>query len=389
MRMPAQPFTTKEMLARLVAFDTTSRESNLGLIDFVREYLAGHGVASRLFFNETQTKANLYATIGPDAPGGVVLSGHTDTVPADGQNWRSDPFTLEERQGRLYARGAADMKGFIASALALVPEFVAAVTRTPLHLAFSYDEEVGCTGVHSMVRHIAAHLPRPKAVIVGEPTMMQAVNSHKGIRTYTTEVTGLEAHSSLPHMGVNAIDVAVRLINYLHVLRAGMQRKGDASGRFDPPYTSIHVGVIEGGTALNIVPRRCRFQWEIRPLPGQDPDEIAALFTAYALNEVLPEIRAVSEQADITVRRRADVPPLAPLDASPAEALITALSGSNDLLAVSYTTEAGIFQEAGIPAVICGPGSIDQAHKPDEFIALTELAACDAFLRRLLKTLAG
>ena len=385
--MRGEIYRTREMLARLVAFDTTSRESNLALIDFIREYLAGHGIASRLFFNETQTKANLYATIGPEAPGGVVLSGHTDVVPVDGQSWRSDPFTLEEREGRLYGRGAADMKGFIASTLALVPEFVAGVTRTPLHLAFSYDEEVGCAGVHSMVRHIAGHLPRPRAVIVGEPTLMQAVNSHKGIRTYTTEVTGLEAHSSLPHLGVNAIDVAVRLINYLHALRSEMHRQGDASGRFDPPYTSIHVGVIEGGTALNIVPRRCRFQWEIRPLPGQDPDEIAARFRAYAHDDVLPEIRAVSEQADIVIRQRADVPPLAPLEGSPAEALITALSGSNELLAVSYTTEAGIFQDAGIPAVICGPGSIDQAHKPDEFIGLPELAACDAFLRRLLQSL--
>jgi len=387
--MSGQNFSTPEMLAHLVGFDTTSRESNLALIGFVQNYLEGHGVPSTLIHNEAGTKANLYATIGRhNVVGGIVLSGHTDVVPADGQAWAGDPFALREQDGRLYGRGTADMKGFIASALALVPEFVAGLGRTPLHLALSYDEEVGCLGVHSMVRHIAAHLPRPKAVIVGEPTMMRVVNSHKGIRTFTTEVTGLEAHSSTPHLGVNAIDVAVQLINYLHMLRGEMQARGDASGRFDPPYSSIHVGVIEGGTALNIVPRRCRFQWEIRPLPGQEPDEIAARFNAYAMNEVLPPLRAISQQADIRTRQRADVPPLAPQNGSPAEALVTALRGSNAPQAVSYTTEAGIFQEAGIPAVLCGPGSIDQAHKPDEFIALSELAACDAFLRQLLAAIA-
>lgn len=387
--MTGQITSTQNMLAHLVGFDTTSRESNLALIDFVRLYLEGHGIAATLIHNDAATKANLYATIGPrDAPGGIVLSGHTDVVPVDGQNWTRDPFALREQDGRLYGRGTADMKGFIASALALVPEFTAGIGRTPLHLAFSYDEEVGCLGVHSMVRHIAAHLPRPKAVIVGEPTGMRVVNSHKGIRTFTTEVIGQEAHSSTPHLGVNAIDAAVRLINFLGEMRREMQQRGDASGRFDPPYTSIHVGVIEGGTALNIIPRRCRFQWEIRPLPGQDPDEIAARFHAYALNEVLPGLRAVSKQADIIIKQRADVPPLAPQDGSPAEALVTALRGANILHAVSYTTEAGIFQDAGIPAVVCGPGHIDQAHKPDEFIAQSELAACDAFLRQLLKAIA-
>lgn len=387
--MTGEIFSTQNMLSRLVGFDTTSRESNLALIGFVQNYLEGHGIASTLIHNDAGTKANLYATIGQqNVAGGIVLSGHTDVVPVDGQAWAGDPFQVREQDGRLYGRGTADMKGFIASALARVPEFVAGVGHTPLHLALSYDEEVGCLGVHAMVRHIAAHLPRPKAVIVGEPTMMRVVNSHKGIRTFTTEVTGLEAHSSTPHLGVNAIDVAVQLINFLHTLRGEMQARGDASGRFDPPYTSIHVGVIEGGTALNILPRRCRFQWEIRPLPGQDPDEIAARFNAYAMETMLPPLRAISQQVDIVTRQRADVPPLAPQNGSPAEALVTALRGSNALHAVSYTTEAGIFQDAGIPAVLCGPGSIDQAHKPDEFIALSELAACDAFLRQLLAAIA-
>ncbi|MSP41964.1 MAG: acetylornithine deacetylase [Alphaproteobacteria bacterium] len=387
--MPGTIISTRNMLERLVAFDTTSRESNLALIEYVRDYLDGHGVASTLIHNDARTKANLYATIGPrDAPGGIVLSGHTDVVPVDGQDWRSPPFEMREEGGRLYGRGTADMKGFIASALSLTPEFVAGIGRTPLHLAFSYDEEIGCLGVHSMVRHIAAHLPAPKAVIVGEPTMMRVVNSHKGIRTFTTEIIGVEAHSSTPHLGVNAIDAAVQLINFLHAMRTEMQHQGDASGRFDPPYTSIHVGTIEGGTALNIIPRRCRFQWEIRPLPDQDPDALAARFTAYAMQTVLPGLRAISPQANIIIRQRADVPPLAPREGSPAEALVTALRGSNILHAVSYTTEAGIFQDAGIPAVVCGPGDIEQAHKPDEFVAVAELNACDGFLRQLLVAIA-
>lgn len=377
------------MLERLVAFDTTSRESNLALIEFVSDYLDGHGIKSTLIHNEAKTKANLYATIGPqDAPGGIVLSGHTDVVPVDGQDWKADPFRMREEGGRLYGRGTADMKGFIASALALAPEFAAGVGRTPLHLAFSYDEEVGCLGVHSMVRHIAANLPAPKAVIVGEPTMMRVVNSHKGICTFTTEIIGHEAHSSTPHLGVNAIDAAVRLINFLHGMRTELQQRGDASGRFDPPYSSIHVGVIEGGTALNILPRRCRFQWEIRPLPGQDPAEISARFTDYAMQIVLPGLRAIAPHTDIIIKQRAGVPPLAPQDGSPAEALAARLRGTNAAHAVSYTTEAGIFQDAGIAAVVCGPGDIEQAHKPDEFVALSELAACDGFLRQLLAAIA-
>ncbi len=245
--MSGQKYSTSEMLSHLVGFDTTSRESNLALIGFVREYLEGHGVRSALFHNEAGTKANLYATIGPrDVAGGIVLSGHTDVVPADGQAWAGDPFELREQDGRLYGRGTADMKGFIASALALVPEFVAGVGRTPLHLAFSYDEEVGCLGVHSMVRHIAAHLPRPKAVIVGEPTMMQVVNSHKGIRTFTTEVIGLEAHSSTPHLGVNAIDVAVQMINFLHRLREEMHQRGDACGALIRPIPAFMWASLRG-----------------------------------------------------------------------------------------------------------------------------------------------
>lgn len=382
--MTGQQFSTTEMLARLVAFDTTSRNSNLALIEFVRDYLAGHDVAVELIHNEAKTKANLYATIGPQArPGGIVLSGHTDVVPVDGQDWSSDPFTLDARKGRLYGRGTADMKGFIASALAHVPQFVAARAETPVHLALSYDEEIGCVGVHGMVAHIRTHLPRPKLVLVGEPTEMKLVNAHKGIRSFVTEVTGSEAHSSNTHLGVNAVEVAAKLIGFLGELRDEMQACGDASGRFDPPYTSVHVGVIRGGTALNIIPRHCRFHWEFRALPDQDEDAIIERFNQFAREEVLPPLRDVAAEADIQTIPQAAVPPLVPLSDCPAEALVRALTGDNAPLAVSYGTEAGIFQHADIPAVICGPGSIEQAHRPDEFIAVDQLDACDRFLTKL------
>ncbi|HAD25613.1 MAG TPA: acetylornithine deacetylase [Alphaproteobacteria bacterium] len=382
--MTGQTFSTIEMLTRLVAFDTTSRNSNLALIAFVRDYLAGHGVAVTLIHNEAKTKANLYATIGPqDKPGGIVLSGHTDVVPVDGQDWTGDPFTVEARDGRLFGRGTADMKGFIAAALAHVPQFVAARAETPIHLALSYDEEIGCVGVHGMVAHIGAHLPRPRLVLVGEPTGMKLVNAHKGIRSFVTQVTGSEAHSSNVHLGVNAVEVAARLIGFLGELRDEMRVRGDASGRFDPPYTSIHVGVIRGGTALNIIPRECRFHWEFRALPDQDEEAIIDRFNHFAREVVLPPLREISAEADIVTTPQAAVPPLVPLDDCPAEALVRALTGDNAPLAVAYGTEAGIFQRADIPAVICGPGSIDQAHKPDEFIALAELDACDRFLTKL------
>ena len=382
--MSGQQFSTTEMLARLVAFDTTSRNSNLALIEFVGDYLAGHGVAVELIHNEDKTKANLYATIGPvDKPGGIVLSGHSDVVPVDGQDWSSEPFALDARGGRLYGRGTADMKGFIAAALAHVPEFVAARTQTPVHLALSYDEEIGCVGVHGMVDHIRAHLPQPKLVLVGEPTEMKLVNAHKGIRSFVTEVTGSEAHSSNTHLGVNAVEVAARLIGFLGQLRDEMQRRGDASGRFDPPYTSVHVGVIRGGTALNIIPRQCRFHWEFRALPDQDEEEIIDRFNRFAREEVLPPLREVAVDTDIQTIAQAAVPPLVPLDDCPAEALVRALTGDNAPLAVAYGTEAGIFQRADVPAVICGPGSIEQAHKPDEFVTVAQLDACDRFLSRL------
>lgn len=377
-------YTPREMIERLVAFDTTSRLSNLELIDFVVDYLKGHGIKSQLVPNEDGTKANLYATLGPDGPGGVALSGHTDVVPVDGQPWTSDPFKVEERDGRLYGRGTSDMKSFFAIALALVPEFLKRGMKRPLHFALSYDEEVGCIGVRPMIAEIAKSLPKPDLVIIGEPTDMKVVNAHKGIRSFRTTVTGREAHSSQTDKGVNAVMTAAELIVFIGQMAEDMKRRGDATGRFDPPYTTTQASVIEGGTALNILARECTFQWEYRFLPGTDEDEIYHRFLHHARDEVLPKLQRIAPEADIVTTPRSRVPPLTPQHDCAAEALAHQLTGRNASEAVSYGTEAGLFQEAGIPAVVCGPGSILQAHKPDEFIELSQVELCTTFMRRLM-----
>lgn len=376
-------FTPRELIERLVAFDTTSRNSNLALIDFVANYLDTWGVAPHLIHNEDRTKANLYATIGPDVAGGVVLSGHTDVVPVDGQPWTSDPWTVVERDGRLYGRGVADMKSFVALCLASAPDFVGRRAGRPIHFAFSHDEEVGCIGVRSLIAGFGARFPKPALCIVGEPTEMRVVNAHKGIRSFRTEITGREAHSSQTDKGVNAVMVAAELIMKLKSLGDEMIARGDPSGRFDPPYTTVQSSVIEGGTALNILARACVFQWEYRFIPGTDEFELFHRFQDYVASEVLPRLRRVAPEADIQTVVRSRVPPLRPAPDCPAETLAKRLAGRNAADAVSYGTEAGLFQEAHIPTVICGPGSIQQAHKPDEWIALDQIALGAAFMDRL------
>jgi acetylornithine deacetylase len=372
------------MLARLVAFDTTSRDGNIPLIDFVEAYLAGWGITSLRVDFEAGKKTNLYATIGPDIAGGIVLSGHTDVVPVDGQAWSTDPFEMVEKDGKLHGRGTCDMKGFLATALALVPDFRAAKLKAPIHLALSCDEEVGCIGVRPLVAYMKEHLPRPKAVIVGEPTLMKVVNAHKGAHTFSTEVLGHEAHSSYTHLGVNAILVAGELLTEIGRLATEMRDRGDPSGRFTPPYTTVHVGLIEGGTAKNIIPRRCSFKWETRLLPGADPEEVPQRFNRFA-RRLEPQMKAVAEDTGIRTDRTNIVPGLRPEENSPAEHLALRLAEANGTEAVSYCTEAGLFQEIGIPSIICGPGSIEQAHKPDEFIAISEMQKCEAFMRRLIR----
>ena len=372
------------MLAELVRFDTTSRDGNIPLIEFVESYLDNWEIPHFRVDYEAGKKTNLFATIGPGIAGGIVLSGHTDVVPVDGQTWASNPFELSERDGRLYGRGTCDMKGFIAVALALVPKFKAANLKIPIHLALSCDEEVGCKGVRPLVAHIRDHMKKPRAVIVGEPTSMRVVNAHKAALTFSTEVTGHEAHSSLTDQGVNAIMVAGELLGEISRIREDLTARGDPSHRFNPPYSTIHVGVIEGGTAKNIVPRRCSFQWETRLLPLADPAEVPARFEKFAAS-LEPEMKKIARDAGINNKQTNVVPGLEPEVNSPAEHLALHLAGANGTHAVSYCTEAGLFQQIGIPAIICGPGSIEQAHKPDEYIDISEMQKCEVFMKRLLE----
>ncbi len=381
----------KDMLAKLVGFDTTSRNSNLRLIDFVEDYLAGFGIASRRVFSDEKDKANLFATIGPaDAAGGVVLSGHTDVVPVDGQDWHTDPFDLAEAGGRLWGRGTCDMKGFIAVALALVPEFGALDLKRPIHLAFSYDEEVGCLGAPRLIEAMTASLPPCHAVIVGEPTDMKAVGAHRGIAAYETVVTGRPAHSSQPQEGVNAIEAAARLIGYLTARQTEMRdNPSPIEAEFSPPFATVNVGMIEGGTATNIIAERCSFRWGVRSATGGAGEELRAGLGAFASDEVLPAMRAVAPEADVQTSLAAGTPPLVMDGGSAAAELVRTLTGQNELGSVAFAAEAGQFAEAGIPAVIMGPGSILQAHKADEFVELSQLDECAGFLRKLADWCAG
>jgi acetylornithine deacetylase len=374
--------TSEEILKQLVAFDTTSRESNIPLIEWVERYLDGFGVPHLRVDYEEGRKTNLFATIGPDVAGGIVLSGHTDVVPVDGQDWASDPFALVERDGKLFGRGSADMKGFLAVVLALVPEFLQSNLRIPIHLAFSCDEEVGCKGVRPLVAFLRNHPNKPSAAIIGEPTLMKVVNGHKSAVRYSTEVTGHESHSALTDRGVNAIMIAAEMIHEMSAIREELIAMGDPTDAYDPPYSTIHVGVITGGTANNIVPKTCSFNWETRLLPGADETFVPKRMDALA-RKLEPAMKAVSPLAGISVEQANAVPGLAAEKDSPAELLALHCSHSNSTHTVSYCTEAGLFQQAGIPAVVCGPGSIEQAHKPDEFVAVSELRKCESFLRRL------
>jgi acetylornithine deacetylase len=374
--------TSEQILAQLIAYDTTSRNSNLPLIAWIEDYLDTFNIPHLRVDYETGRKTNLFATIGPDVGGGIVLSGHTDVVPVDGQDWTTDPFTMVEKDKHLFGRGTADMKGFIAVVLALVPEFLKLNLTIPIHLAFSCDEEVGCKGVRPLVDYLKHSSKKPSAAIIGEPTLMQVVNGHKSAVRFATEVTGHESHSALTDQGVNAIMVAGEIIHEINKIRADMIEMGDPSGRFDPPYSTIHVGVISGGTANNIIPKTCTFNWETRLLPGFDNDYVPDRINLIARN-LEPAMKAISPLAGISVEQANSVPGLAAEKDSPAEQLALHCSHTNSTHTVSYCTEAGLFQQAGIPAVVCGPGSIEQAHKPDEFIAISELRKCEVFLRRL------
>ena len=380
---------TVEMLRRLVAFDTTSRDSNLALIHWVRDYLAGHGIAARLVHDEAGRKANLFATIGPaangnGADGGIVLSGHTDVVPIDGQEWSSDPFAIAERDGRLYGRGTCDMKGFIAVALALVPDIAKAPLETPLHFAFSYDEEVGCLGVRRLLAELAEAGIKPAACIVGEPTHMEVVRAHKGKLSYRCHVRGYECHSSLAPRGVNAVEYAAEIVAYLRRMNRRFAAEGPFDREFDIPHTTVHVGTIQGGTALNIVPKDCRFDFEFRHLPDEDPEAMLAEVQDFAARELAPAMRAVHADTGFRWEKLSSFPGADTDEGAEIVSLAKRATGRNAAGKVAFGCEAGLYDAAGIPTVICGPGHIDQAHKPDEFVSLAQLAECEAFLARIV-----
>ncbi len=377
-------FASRTLLARLVGFATVSRDSNLALIGFIRDYLAGLGVACELFHNPEGTKANLFATIGPDNVGGVVLSGHTDVVPVDGQAWTVEPFVLSEHDGRLYGRGTADMKGFIASVLAAVPAFLAQPLRMPVHLAFSYDEEVGCLGVRSMLAALEQRPHKPRLCLIGEPTELKPVLGHKGKLAMRCQVHGAACHSAYAPYGVNAIEYAARLIGKLGEIGGDLAKPEHHDHRFDPPFSTVQTGVIKGGTALNIVPAECEFDFEVRALPGLEAQAVADQLQTYAEAELLPRMRKVNAASAIHLEPLSAYPGLATPEDSEAAQLVALLSGSDEFGTVAFGTEGGLFDQAGIPTVVCGPGSMDQGHKPDEFVSVEQLQGCDAMLLRLV-----
>ncbi len=383
-----QRYSAREMLERLVSFPTVSRDTNLPLIDFVESYLADLGVASVRTPDETGQKASLHAIVGPQVEGGVILSGHTDVVPIDGQDWSSDPFTLTERDGRLYGRGTCDMKGWLALSLAAVPQMLESGLKRPAILALSYDEEVGCLGAPPMIARIAAELPQAAACIVGEPSMMKIVDGHKGIAGLEVHVRGFEVHSSLVHTGVSAVMTAARLITWLH---GEMARNAAGAlpenAAYEPPFTTLHSGMISGGTAHNITAKDCRFTVDIRAVPNEPVADWVARFRAEAAR-VEAEIQAIRHEAKITVTERTTAPGLVPEDDGAAEALVRRLTGENATGKVAYATEGGQFQDGGFSTVICGPGSIEQAHQPDEYLSLDQLAAGEVFMEKLVTELA-
>ncbi len=382
------PRTTTEMLARLVAFDTTSRNSNLDLIAFVRDYLDAQGVPYRVSTDPGGTKANIHALIGPAVAGGIALSGHVDVVPVDGQAWSSDPFVLRAADGKLYGRGSADMKGFVASCLAAVPALKARGLARPVHLFITYDEETDMGGARRLIEDIAASGLRPEMCIVGEPSLMQPILAHKGRLALRVTARGLAGHSSEPGKGVNAIHAAAAAIAYVAAEQRRFAAEGPFVEGFDPPHTTPHVGTMSGGSILNIIPEHAGFMMEWRCVPGDSPQAEVERLRRYLAVSVEPAMKAVDPACGFTLEVIDDIPGMALDAAHPLATLTKRLAGFNSAGKVSYGTEGGLYQGAGIPTIVCGPGDIAQAHKPDEFIAIAQLDACDAFILRLADHLA-
>lgn len=377
---------TKQILADLVAFPSVSADGNRAVTEHIAALIMDSGARLWTEPDATGTKLNLFATIGPDAPGGVVLSGHTDVVPVDGQPWTTDPFTMVERDGRLYGRGTCDMKGFVAACIAMAPVFAARDLKVPVHFAFTYDEEIGCLGAQALTASLAARGITPAAAIVGEPSMMQPVEGHKGCFEYTTRFTGLEGHGSSPDLGLNAVEYAARWAMRLTDLREVLKTRTPPDSAFQPPHSTINIGVLTGGVAHNVIPGNARLEWEMRPVTPEDAVFVKAELAALR-DAMLAEMQAVFPDASIETETIAEVVGLTPDPASTATRLVMELTGANRAGLVPFGTEAGLFQQIGIPAVICGPGDIAQAHKPNEFLSLDQLAACLALLDKLVTRL--
>jgi acetylornithine deacetylase len=381
--------SSREMLARLIAFPSVSTSSNLDIIGFCRDWLSSHGVESNIIMSPEGDKANLYATIGPQVEGGIVLSGHTDVVPIEGQAWSSDPWTLTERNGRLYGRGTTDMKGFDALVLALVPEMVRAPLKRPVHIALSYDEEIACRGAPSMVQAMSTSIPTPSAVIVGEPTRHAVVTGHKASVQLRTQVTGHAVHSSRIDQGVSAVMNAARLIAWHEDVMEENRRRADPGNPFEPAYTTLHCGMMVGGSAANVVSSSAWFFSDIRAIPTESPQNYLVRYEAYIRDVIEPRMKAIAPETGVAVELIAEVPGLRPEADGAAERLMRRLTGDNGTHVVSYGTEAGLFQRVGWSTVVCGPGDIAQAHQPDEYIEISEFEAGEGVLRRLIGDLSA
>lgn len=388
--MSEQNPASLDWIKELISFDTTSRDSNLDLIHRIQSYLEGLGVSSTLTYDDAKQKANLYATLGPQDRPGILLSGHTDVVPVDGQDWHTDPFHIVEKDDRLYGRGTCDMKSFVAVCLAYAPKFLEKGLDIPIHFAFSYDEEVGCIGVRRLIDMLSDMPVTPTMCIVGEPTDMQVMISHKGKYSYRAHVRGLEAHSSLAPHGVNAIEYAAETITFLKNMARRIAAEGPFDEEFDVPHTTVHTGTVHGGTALNIVPKDCQFDFEFRHLPSHDAAALFVEVETYIRETLEPEMQAIDPSTGFSIEELSSIPGL---DMDPGAEVVTfakTLAERNDHGKVAFGTEAGLFQQrAGIPTVVCGPGSIDQAHKPNEFVTIDQVRKCEAFLDRLLAHVCG
>lgn len=386
--MTTQLSDTVALLSDLIAFPTVSEVSNLDMIAYLAYRLEEAGARVDIFHDDIGHKANLFATLGPDVDGGIVLSGHSDVVPANPQDWASDPFQMVEDGGRLYGRGSCDMKGFIAAATAMAPVFAERVRDRPVHFAFTYDEEVGCLGANALAKSLQAHGIRPGVAVIGEPTSMRIIEGHKGCYEYTTRFSGLAGHGSAPDRGVNAVEYAVRYVHRLLDLKDALRARAPAGSRFEPPWTTINTGSLQGGVAHNVIASHATVDWEMRPVQAADADYVKAELQALCEHSLLPAMRAISPEAEIVTETIGEVEGLAPADRNEAKDIVMELTGAGTSDVVAFGTEAGIFQTLGLSAVVCGPGSIEQAHKPDEFVSLDQLQQCLDMLDRLGRKLA-